>query len=209
MMKKELIYIFLFLPQWLVAQHVVNLTVMQPPEFGFSVSKQDTTILKGNSVVLGTDLVAYGGSGEYNYRWSPVTAISNSVILNPVASPTDTTTYILTVTDKNGCSFSVYYCVNVKPQVVKSDLIFGKQNLHAVVFPNPSKGDFKVNLSGIPSRKVEMAIIDNAGKVLKRLNIRNFTGEHTEMLHMNLVSGIYHLRTKSELSTASRQFIIL
>lgn len=207
-MKKELLYVFLFIPQLLFAQHVVNLTVTQPPEFGFSVSKQDTTILKGNSLVLGTGLVVFGGTGIYNYNWSPGKTLSDSLILNPVASPSDTTVYILTVTDKMGCSFSFNYCVNVKSQTVKSNLILKRQNLDAIVFPNPGEGNLNVEISGTPSKRVELAVIDNSGKLLKRFTIRNFTGEHAEPLHLNLVRGVYHLRITSESSTFSRQFII-
>jgi hypothetical protein len=207
-MKKVLLYVFLFLPQFLAAQHVVILTVTQPPEFGFLLSKHDTTIRKGNSVMLGTDLVIFGGSGEYSYKWSPGKVLNDSLILNPIASPVDTTIYKLMVTDKNGCSFSVTYKVNVTFQEVKSNFVPAGQNLDAVVFPNPSEGNIKILLSGIPAKKVEMTIIDNTGKIIKRVNISNFSGNHTELLHLNMVSGVYHLRIESELSTISRQFVI-
>ncbi len=136
-------FVLLFLPQLLIAQRVVILSVNQPPEFGFSVSKQDTTITKGNSVILGSGLVVSGGSGAYSYKWSPGTMLSDPLILHPVASPTDTTKYMLTVTDRNGCSFSVNYTVNVKTPNTKSDLVAARQNISAVLFPNPNEGDFK------------------------------------------------------------------
>ena len=44
------------------------------------------------------------GSGGGTYSWSPTSSLSNSHIWNPVASPISTTTYILTVTDNNGCT---------------------------------------------------------------------------------------------------------
>ncbi|MBK8443326.1 MAG: gliding motility-associated C-terminal domain-containing protein [Sphingobacteriales bacterium] len=57
----------------------------------------DQGICPGGSVTL-------SGSGGTSYAWSPATGLSNAGIANPVASPTATTTYTLTVTDANGCS---------------------------------------------------------------------------------------------------------
>ncbi len=54
------------------------------------------------AVCIGTcaQLTATGGVG---YTWSPGTTLSDSTIFNPVACPTVTTFYIVTVTDANGC----------------------------------------------------------------------------------------------------------
>jgi gliding motility-associated-like protein len=58
----------------------------------------DTTISKGDEILLN----GYMPSGIY-YAWTPVLSISNSSIPNPIARPDETTTYILTMTDINGC----------------------------------------------------------------------------------------------------------
>lgn len=47
-----------------------------------------------------------GGSGPYTYSWSPAAGLSDANIINPVASPSVTTTYILTVTDPNSFEFT-------------------------------------------------------------------------------------------------------
>ena len=56
----------------------------------------DTTLSLGRSVVL-------NGEGGITYYWSPVIGLSDSTIVNPIATPLDSITYILTVTDINGC----------------------------------------------------------------------------------------------------------
>lgn len=205
---KKVLLLFFLIPQLLFAQRIVILSVSQPPEFGFSVLKQDTTIVKDRSVILGTDLVVFGGSGEYKYIWSPANTLDDSTKINPLASPLDTTTYQLTVTDKFGCSFSVYYTVNTRNPIVSNDLLSSLQTLHAVLFPNPNDGKFKVKLTGVPADKIELTIIDNTGKVVKRQTIRNFTGDHTETLQLSLVSGIYTLHIDAGTEIFSRQFII-
>ncbi|MFH0866102.1 MAG: gliding motility-associated C-terminal domain-containing protein [Bacteroidota bacterium] len=57
----------------------------------------DVSVCSGNSVIL-------GASGGTSYAWSPSSGLSATNISNPVASPTSNTTYLVTVTDANGCS---------------------------------------------------------------------------------------------------------
>lgn len=56
----------------------------------------DTTISLGESVVL-------NGSGSGFPLWSSGSTLSSSVVYNPTAMPAQTTNYVLTVTDINGC----------------------------------------------------------------------------------------------------------
>ena len=44
------------------------------------------------------------GAGTLSYSWAPATGLSATNIVNPVASPTSTTTYTLTVNSSFGCS---------------------------------------------------------------------------------------------------------
>ena len=208
MKKFQLVFILCLSINFLYAQQIVTLTVNQSPEFDFSVSKLDTSIVKGESVVLGTDLIIFGGSGEYQYSWSHAATLNDSTIVNPLATPTDTTIYMLTVTDSYGCSFSMNYIVNVGYPVSNGDLAQTPQILNAVLFPNPSDGKFKMQLTGKPARKIKLAIFNNNGKVVKRHAIRNFTGNHTETFQLQLVTGVYILHIDSGTETLSHQFIV-
>jgi hypothetical protein len=203
--------IFLILLMWAFisnAQKEIKLMVKQPPEFSFLVSNQDTTIVKGRSILLGTDLVIFGGSSEYYCSWSPAATLDDSTFFHPLASPMDTTVYILKVTDKFGCSFSVNYKVNVRESMVNSEIIAESQKLMAVLFPNPNDGKFKVKLTGFPTKKIDLTICDTSGKIIKRKNVHNFNGDHTEILQLELISGVYTLFINSDNVCLSRQFII-
>ncbi|HNW98140.1 MAG TPA: gliding motility-associated C-terminal domain-containing protein [Bacteroidales bacterium] len=57
----------------------------------------DVTICNGASTYL-------NATGGTIYSWSPSTGLNNASIANPVASPTSTTTYVVTITDAVGCS---------------------------------------------------------------------------------------------------------
>ncbi|MBA3829629.1 MAG: PKD domain-containing protein [Taibaiella sp.] len=72
----------------------------------------DKTICTGSSVTLAV-------TGASAYSWSPTTGLSCSACAGPVASPTATTSYIVTGTDTNGCvnKDTVVVNVNAKPTV--------------------------------------------------------------------------------------------
>jgi len=85
-----------------------QVTVGVYPQFTVTANR-DTTICKGQTVKL-------LAKGALSYRWSPGTGLSDSTIANPIASPVDTTTYIVTGTNSNGCTATARVTVNV-PQL--------------------------------------------------------------------------------------------
>lgn len=74
---------------------LTTVTVAPPPT---ASAGADTVICRSGSVPLGAPPIA-----GYSYVWSPVTGLSDPLIANPIASPVQTTTYILTVTNLMGC----------------------------------------------------------------------------------------------------------
>jgi hypothetical protein len=208
-MKKYILFILGLIPLLINGQRVVILSVHQPPEFGFSISRQDTTIIKGSSIVLGNNVVISGGSGDYSYKWTPAATLSNSVILHPIASPGDTTIYMLTVTDKLGCSISVYYTVNVKGPLTGIDVAVSKTSFDVILFPNPNDGKFKVQISGPFTENIELVLYDTYGRIVKKQTINNFTGNYTESFDAHLNHGAYTLQINAGRETLSRRFIIL
>ena len=58
---------------------------------------QDTVVSKGFEVKL-------WATGGQLYSWTPLTGLNNSNISNPVATPLETTTYTVAVTDASGCT---------------------------------------------------------------------------------------------------------
>lgn len=70
-----------------------------------------TTICAGEN----TQLTASGGS---SYLWSPGKTLSDSTIANPVASPTDTTTYTVKISNASGCFVTRNVTVNILRKAV-------------------------------------------------------------------------------------------
>jgi gliding motility-associated-like protein len=71
-----------------------------------SVTPTSATIQSGSSV----NLLASGGT---NYSWSPSIGLSCANCPNPVASPTETTTYLVTISDDNGCETTAQVTITV------------------------------------------------------------------------------------------------
>jgi len=94
----------------------------------------NSTICAGSSVTLGGSPTASGGTGAYNYQWSPVIGLSSAGLPNPQATPTITTTYTVTVTDALAATATASVTVTVNPAaqidslVVTNDSCSGASN---------------------------------------------------------------------------------
>lgn len=72
----------------------------------------DQTILAGNSVNLNGST----NSTNFTVDWVPGSSLSNSTVLDPIASPTTTTIYFMTISDTlNGCADSDSVTITVDP----------------------------------------------------------------------------------------------
>lgn len=74
-------------------------SVLNPPSI--SAYADDTVIYSSQSTGLHVTVLA-----GYTYSWFPITGLNNSSIPNPIATPTSTTTYIVTIKDQTGCTLT-------------------------------------------------------------------------------------------------------
>jgi gliding motility-associated-like protein len=58
----------------------------------------------GGTIQTGSSFQLNASSNGSGFSWSPSAGLTSATILNPVASPSSTTTYVLTATGLNGCS---------------------------------------------------------------------------------------------------------
>lgn len=71
----------------------------------------DTLVCRGVPVGIGRP--ASGGTPPYTYEWTPATGLTGSNVATPLALPDTSTTYVLRVTDSNGCEAVDSVRVNV------------------------------------------------------------------------------------------------
>lgn len=97
----------------------------------------DQTGCSGDSLQIGGNPSAAGGSGAFIYNWQPPTGLSDPTSANPMASPAGTQAYTLTVMDTNGCSSSDL--VNVTAANLNANFTFST-NLLQASFTNSTVG---------------------------------------------------------------------
>jgi hypothetical protein len=89
-----------------IESNLISVKVTSPP---VANAGNDVTICAGATSQL-------NASGGTTYSWSPITGLNNANIANPIASPSTTTTYILTVINGNSCSAKDSILITVNPQ---------------------------------------------------------------------------------------------
>ena len=88
-----------------------SVSVFVRPQLNLSVNSSSIICL-GNSAQLSA-LGSGGISSNYSYSWQSITGLNNSLISNPIATPSVTTVYTITLSD--GCSnpTTTQYTVNI------------------------------------------------------------------------------------------------
>ena len=104
----------------------VNNLIDWVPTLTSAATATPASICAGSSSQLNANKT--GGLTPYTYLWSPVTGLSSSTILNPVASPLVTTTYYVTVTDFLGSTATSNVLVTVNPLLPVSVTIAASSN---------------------------------------------------------------------------------
>jgi gliding motility-associated-like protein len=89
----------------------VSVTSNSPPTVS---AGPDQSILTNSSTTIGGNPTCISAS---TFLWSPSTGLNDTVNSNPIADPLVTTTYVVTVTDVNGCKGSDTVVVTVLPEI--------------------------------------------------------------------------------------------
>jgi gliding motility-associated-like protein len=110
------------------ASDFMTITV-RPNPTAFAGADKDLFLCPGDSVIIGDVPAATGGLAPYTYSWSPATGIVTSTSnSNPVVKGLATAqTYVLVVTDANGCSSTDAVTVNVRPNNLTANAGLNRQ----------------------------------------------------------------------------------
>jgi len=186
------------------SQTYIQVNITQPALL-LANAGNDTTIVLGDSIILGGTPAASGGTTGYSYSWAPSTWLNNDTLANPTAIPNDTILYTLFVTDANGCADSNSIKVNVTNAVSLENL--SDDNL-IKIFPNPSHGKIEIELSDI-NTSFNLTISNNSGQIifykqyekglLKNKNIIDLT---------DAAKGDYYLRIKNATLDITKKIIL-
>jgi hypothetical protein len=160
-------------------------------ELTIAVAGKSDSLCLGDSVLIGKDTTIPGVS----FHWSPAIGLSNPNIAQPMASPTVTTTYTLTVIND-----SIHDC-NCADSVTKDMVTISvcsgineiTYNSISNIYPNPSSGVFTIEMK------------NEDGRMTNRIEVFNVLGQkvlakpllsHTINIS-NQPDGVYLIRVFS------------
>lgn len=72
------------------------------------ITTNDTTIVEGSEVMINV-----GANCVSSFTWNPITDLDDPSVLNPVATPSESTVYQLNITNPNGCQTTDEVTINV------------------------------------------------------------------------------------------------
>ncbi|MBN4061750.1 gliding motility-associated C-terminal domain-containing protein [Bacteroidales bacterium AH-315-I05] len=132
-------------------------------------SSSDTTIVSvlslpianaGNDTLVDEDeIIQLNGSGGVSYSWSPITGLDNQNIANPTAIMEETTTYILTVVDSNGCT-------NIDTVVISVTPIPAYYFVPNIFSPNGDGQNDELKVEGKDLTDIHLRIFDRWGEMV-------------------------------------------
>jgi len=92
------------------------------PPLTVTASADDYIIGSCPASVANLTAVGSGGelllSGDYTYNWAPAAGLNYTNVSSPTAKPAATTTYTVTITDRNGCTATDQVTITVNPPIV-------------------------------------------------------------------------------------------
>lgn len=124
----------------------------------------------------------------YSYSWTPTTGLSNPTIKNPVAYPTSTTNYVVTVSDTLGSTDIDTVKVNVDICTNIDDIL----NTSFKIYPNPNNGLLKIESTHYLEKEVFIKITTLEGKIILSNTIeQNSTQLSLDLSHLKKVFTLF------------------
>lgn len=144
-------------------QEFIQMNFTQPAVLMASAG-HDTLVCTGHSIILGGNPTASGGDNEYLYMWSPPDGLNDPTSSNPSATITESKSYMLSVTDAQGCQAVSFISIYVDPC---TGIDYNNLNQVLTVFPNPSNGVFSIQgLSSFNGKLQRIEVINELGQII-------------------------------------------
>lgn len=190
------------------SQTTFNFTHNQPGLLTASAGG-DLTMCVGETLPIGGNPTAGGGTSPFTYNWTPTTDLSSGTAANPDVTPSgiSNTDYMVMVTDDRGCTASDTMNVVADTCAGVTDIAgLGTFNL----FPNPSNGNFAVELSLIKNvNNIRYTVVTAEGKVIfDRAVAAPGRTTREEIRLTNVAKGNYFLKVELDGVSATKTLII-
>lgn len=105
-MKKNKLFLLItvfFLLGKIQAQQQVVFQIYQSDSL-IANAGENFSLFPGNTSIIGGSPTAVGGDAPYYYNWTPSVFLDDTTVSNPIATPLETITYVVSLHDANHCS---------------------------------------------------------------------------------------------------------
>ena len=124
-----------------------------------------------NMAICQGDSLQLNGSGGVSYEWTPSATLTDPTIADPLAFPSEMTTYTLTVTDENGCTDTAEITIDVNDSVLSSAVEVSPDfcedgSGEASVSITQGNGPFTITWQTSSGEEQGSAIMDDLGNYL-------------------------------------------
>lgn len=179
------------------AQVTLNFTVNQYSLLT-ATPGYDTTVKHGAIIRLGSAAAATGGSGGYQYAWSPASGLDSPGVARPLAMIDSAITYILSITDSiTGCIQTAEFGVHVLDSV----------NLR--IFPNPTAGlVYLTTDKGFGDPSITLEVIDVLGRRLSLVVVDGTFPLNTTIDMTGKGRGVYFIRIIGASTHLTRKLLV-
>ncbi len=143
------------------------------------------------------NMIVTGGAFPYEFSWTGPNDFTSNV---PVLSNLSAGTYVLTVTDTNGCIATIEVII---------DNVTGIAELEVVefdIYPNPTNGSFSIQSTGLNGKTV-IEVLDASGRLVLRLE-RNFIGQPVQFDLNGVETGFYHIVLRNGAKFGSKRMLV-
>jgi hypothetical protein len=155
------------------------------------------------SVTLAGATLTSGAGGTSTYQWI------DCGTMTPVAGATSQA-YTATVDGNYAVIVTTSGCTDTS--ACTAVLVGGLNDIAAngglKIYPNPSNGDFTVNVIGITANAVNIEVIDFSGRVVGTRTFNNVQGQLAAEMNMNVEAGSYLVRISANGESTVQTIVI-
>lgn len=158
----------------------------------------DTTICINHTITIAAE------SGYASYEWSNGQT-GETLTVKGEEQGLNSTTYDLVVVDDKGCqgTASVTVAVEACTGLYEIDGTTG-----FVVYPNPNKGEFVLELFNAVSGEAKLSIVNAIGETIHTRIFMVNQSKHQEQFNLNLTAGVYFIKIDTAQGKLVRKLVI-